>query len=109
MVAVVCFDSPIAIAMTGVITTITGSFINAYPNKHLIGYSYLEQMKDIVPSLIASIAMLLGVLAVELLVLPDIVTLVVQIVTGAGLYTIISAVFRMAPFRVILMLVRQKT
>lgn len=102
MVAVVCFDSPIAIAMTGVITTITGSFINAYPNKHLIGYSYLEQMKDIVPSIIASIAMLLGVLAVELLVLPDIATLVVQITVGVGLYAAISAVFRMEAFRMII-------
>lgn len=106
VVAVFCFDSPIAIAMTGVVTAITSSFINAYPNKQLIGYSYFEQMKDILPSLAISAVMLLGVLAVELLALPEVMTLIMQVLVGVALYVVLSAVFRLEPFMMLLQMVR---
>jgi hypothetical protein len=64
VIAVFCFESPIAIAMTGAFTTIISCFINASPNKKLIGYSYLEQMKDILPSFAAAVVMLAAVLAI---------------------------------------------
>lgn len=102
VIVVACFDSPIAIAMTGVFTTVTSSFINAYPNKKLIGYSYYEQMKDILPSMVASIAMMAVVLLVGLLELPLIVLLAVQVVVGCVLYVMISAMMKLKGFTLLL-------
>ena len=105
-VAVYCFDSPVAIAMTGVVSAFSSSFINAYPNKKLIRYSYLEQIKDILPSLAVSVVMLIGVLSVELLAFPDIVTLALQVIVGAVLYVVISAALRLEPFLTLLDMVQ---
>lgn len=102
VVAVFCFDSPIAIAMTGVFTTFTSCFINAYPNKKLICYSYLEQIKDILPSFALSILMLGCVLAIQLLKLGSFVTLVLQVLAGAAVYIVLSAALRLKPFRLLL-------
>ena len=102
VIAVFLFDSPIAIAATGTITGLISCFINAYPNKRLIDYSYLEQMRDILPSFLLSFAMLGCVLAVELLGQGPIVTLLIQVVTGAAVYVFLSFALRIAPFRLAL-------
>ena len=39
------------------ISTVSSSFINAFPNKKLLGYSYIEQIKDILPSTAVSVLM----------------------------------------------------
>ncbi|MBE6855980.1 MAG: lipopolysaccharide biosynthesis protein, partial [Ruminococcus sp.] len=94
IIAVVFFDSPIAIALTGAITSVIGCFVNAFPNKKLIGYSYFEQMKDMVPSLISSLVMFACVLLIQLLNLPSMVTLIIQVITGIVVYAVISLVFK---------------
>ncbi len=99
LIAVFCFDSPIAIALTGVFTTVTSTFINAFPNKKLIGYSYLEQVKDLLPSLLVSLAMFGLVYAISFLNLPSIVLLVLQIFAGVVIYIALSAVFRLKGFK----------
>jgi hypothetical protein len=108
VVAVFCFDSPIAIAMTGAFTTVTSCFINAYPNKKLIGYSYFEQMRDILPSFTAAVVMLGTVLAVGLLGMGTVATLAVQILVGVVVYVAFSAVFRLEPFRLLLQMLKKK-
>jgi len=99
--AVVLFKSPIAIAMTGVITAFTSSFINAFPNKKLVNYSYLEQMKDVLPSLICALLMFGSVWAVQLLALGSLATLAIQLVVGVGVYVGLSALIRLEPFRLL--------
>ena len=108
VIAVVCFDSPIAIAMTGVFTALISGFINAFPNKTLIGYSFGSQLRDIAPSFFLSVAMLVCVLAVEKLGLPDIVTLVTQVAVGAAVYIGLSAALGLQPFRQLLCGLRSK-
>ncbi len=98
IIAVVCFDSPIAIAMTGVFTAGIGFLVNASPNKKLIGYSYFEQIKDILPSLLAALVMFVAVLAVGKLALNNILILIIQVVVGATVYVAISAIFKLKPF-----------
>ncbi len=105
-IAVFCFDSPIAIAMTGIYSTCINCFANALPNKKLIGYSYFEQVKDFMPSLLASLVMCGVVLAVELLALPDLATLVLQILVGVAVYLAISAAAGLVPFKMLLNLLR---
>lgn len=101
-IAVFCFDSPIAIAMTGVITTGLGWLVNAYPNKKLINYSYFEQICDIVPSFVMSLVMCGGVLLIGTMNLSTVLKLVIQILFGIILYLFLSVVFRPYPYRLLL-------
>ena len=102
VIAVLCFDSPIAIAMTGVITTFISSFINASPNRKLVGYSYFEQMMDILPSFIMSIIMLGAVLLIGQLQLHNILIICIQVVAGVVIYVGLSAITRAKPFMFVL-------
>lgn len=102
VIAVFCFDSPIAIAMTGVFTTFISCFVNAFPNKKLIDYSYGEQMRDILPALLISLAMCGCVLLVGMLKLPAFALLMLQIVTGVLVYAGASMAFKVPAFGMLL-------
>ena len=56
-VSVFCFDSVLVIAAGSVVSTLIATFVNAAPNKKLLNYSYLEQVKDLLPSLGMTAAM----------------------------------------------------
>lgn len=101
VVAVLCFDSPIAIAMTGVITTVVSCFINSYPNKKLVGYSYFEQMKDILPSLLLSVLMGVVILLVGMLRIHAFFLLLIQVTLGIAIYLGASVILKPAPYRFI--------
>lgn len=107
-IAVFCFHSPIAIAMTGVFTVLISCFINASPNKKLIGYSYFEQMRDLIPSFLAAVVMLGAVLAVQLLNLSLILTLATQVAVGVMVYVGLALVCRLRPMLLLLQLLRKK-
>ena len=62
------------------------TIINAFPNKKLLDYSFVEQWKDIIPSLIISLLMGVIVLSIELFKLNEYLTLIIQIVVGAITY-----------------------
>ena len=62
------------------------TIINAFPNKKLLDYSFIEQWKDIIPSLIISLLMGVIVLSIELFNLNVYLTLIIQIVVGAIAY-----------------------
>lgn len=59
--AIWLFRSPIGIAMSAVVTAPLGSFVNAFPNKKLLDYGFIEQMKDFLPSFVLSLVMGVGV------------------------------------------------
>lgn len=106
IIAMTCFHSPIAIAMTGAVTTILGCFVNAFPNKKLIGYSYFEQMKDMLPSFVMAVIMLAGVLLMQLLGLSSVVMLLVQVLTGIIIYLVLSVIFKPAGFTMLKDIIR---
>lgn len=72
--------------------------INSWPNRKLLNYGYLEQLKDILPSIIAALIMGAGVLMIEFLGLPSVICLIVQIICGAIIYLFISIVFKFEAF-----------
>lgn len=75
-----------ALAIGAVIGDLLGSFLNAYPNRKLLDYSYLEQLKDITPSVILSLSMGIIVYAVRIISLPIGFTLLLQIGVGMMFY-----------------------
>jgi O-antigen/teichoic acid export membrane protein len=81
------------------ITAVIGSMINAFPNKTLLGYSYREQCKDIMPSLVLSIIMGAAVYSINFLVLYNWLTLLLQIIIGLVLYIGMAYLFKLECFR----------
>ena len=72
------------------LTSLTGQLINTWPNKKLLNYGYLEQIKDILPSIIMSITMGLCVYPIIFLGLNKTITLIIQVVLGSALYICFS-------------------
>ena len=102
VLAVVYFDSPISIAATGLITTWISWGVNAHPNKKLLGYSFREQLIDLLPSILFAGIMYIIVIAVQFIGLNMVLTLVVQVFTGIFVYLVLSVVFKPAPYRFLL-------
>lgn len=90
------------IVFGSVITTIISSFVNAFPNKKLLGYSWFEQMKDLLPYLGLSILMGVPVYMMNYLFLTlgwnMYLVLGLQIITGVFLYVGMSWVLRLKIF-----------
>lgn len=84
------FHSPIAIALGGAIAGILSTFINAHPNKKLLSYGYLEQMKDILPSFVIAIIMGLGLWWLTRLHLQPFLLLLFLTFIGAAFYLAIA-------------------
>lgn len=101
-IAIYCFDSPIAIALTGVFSAISSSFINAYPTKKLIDYGYLEQMKDILPPMLAALVVFGIVSSIQLLNLGILITLVLQILVGVLIYVGLSSILKLEAYKILL-------
>lgn len=98
----------LAIALTGIITGIISTFINAYPNGYLLKYSYLEQIKDILPSFLCALAMALLVYFGGNFAEDIYFKLLMQIVVGLLGYVLISKLFKLDSFEYIIALIKQK-
>ena len=68
------------------VTSVIFAFINAYPNKKLINYSFMEQIKGIAPYLFISLFMYFVVSILNLLVVNYVLKIVIQVLVGAVIY-----------------------
>ena len=95
LVTVLCFDSVMAIAWGGVISSVVSAAVNAHPNKELINYGYLEQLHDILPTVVLSLIMFGVVYAMNALALPTALLLVLQVIAGIVVYGGLAVLFRL--------------
>ena len=100
--------SPLMMALGTVFSGVISSFINSYPNKKLLNYSYLEQMKDILPSIVLSIIMGVITYSVIFLGLPDLVTIILQIIVGGVIYILLSYIVKLECFMYLLNIIYKK-
>ena len=91
-----------AIAYGLLIVSIVSQLINSWPNKKLLNYSYLDQLKDFLPSTVLSVVMGSIVYAVELLGVGNMKTLIIQIFVGSIVYVLISILFKFESFEYII-------
>lgn len=75
-----------AMAYSFLVTTILNQIINSWPNKKLLNYSYLEQVKDMMPQILLSLGMGAAIYAVSFLHLSASLTLLIQIPLGVLVY-----------------------
>lgn len=99
--------SVMAMAYSLLVTSVLSQIINSWPNRKLLNYSYIEQLKDILPGILLAVFMGLCVYCVSFLKLPDAVTLLIQVVLGAGIYIIGSKVFHLESYAYVLNMIRQ--
>lgn len=79
-------------------TSVLSQIINSCPNKKLLNYSYIEQLKDILPGILLAVVMGCCIYPIQRLGLPDIVTLLIQIPLGAGIYFGTSVLLKLDSF-----------
>lgn len=90
------------IALTSILTTLISSFINAFPNKKLLGYGYLEQIKDLLPAIGLSVLMGVPVYLMNFIPMNVYALLCLQVLTGAAIYLAASIAFKSESFGFIL-------
>lgn len=90
-----------AMAYSMLVTSFISQVVNSFPNKKLLNYSYLEQIKDMLPQIILSLVMGVIVYAVTFLKLSSIITLVIQIPVGVLVYWIGSKLFHLESYEYI--------
>ncbi len=80
-----------AMAYSLLLSSVLSQIINTWPNRKLLDYSYPDQLKDILPSILLAVGMGICVWLVSLLHLSDVITLLLQIPLGAAIYIGVSA------------------
>ena len=95
-----------AMAYSLLISSVLSQIINSWPNKKLLNYGYLEQLKDILPGIILAVVMGICVYGIEWLGLSDIVTLVIQVALGMIIYLGISKILKLESYEYLMTIVR---
>ena len=72
--------------------------INAWPNRKLLDYTVLQQLRDIFPAVALSVVMAAILLPVTQLGLPDLVKLLIMVPAGIAIYVGGSKLFRLDSF-----------
>lgn len=80
--------------LSGVIST----FVNAWPNRKVIGYSYIEQVKDICPAFLLATVSAAVAFPIGMLALPDVAVVLLQADVMAACYLGLSKLFKVEAF-----------
>lgn len=78
--------------------SVISQIINSWPNKKLLNYGYLEQLKDIIPGILLAIGMGICVYFISFFNLSNILILALQIIVGAIIYIGVSAMLHVESF-----------
>ena len=109
-------DSVIVIALSSILAEIVCMFVNAWPNKKIIGYTLKEQLLDILPATLLSIVMGCAVFAVgfipfdlfiESRFLVCVIDLLLGLITGLAVYVLTSKLFKVESYSYIIATVKE--
>ena len=83
------------------LTSVLSQIINSWPNRKLINYSYIEQLQDILPSILISVFMGICVSLVNIFKLPILIKLIIQIILGVLIYISMSEFLKLESYKYI--------
>lgn len=89
---------PLAIACSLIVEAFLSHIINCFPNRKLISYGYLKQLRDVFPTILLTAVMGIAVYSIQFLPLPSILILLLQIVVGLTVYVGGAAIFKFEAF-----------
>lgn len=98
--------SVMAMAYSLLVTSVLSQIINSWPNKKLMNYSYIEQLKDILPGILLAAFMGGCVYCVNFLHLNNWLTLIIQVPLGVIIYIGLSALFKLESFTYVLNMIK---
>ena len=94
-------------AIGRVVSGVTATFINAFPNKKILGYSYVEQVKDILPSMCLSFIMAIVVYRIDFLPMKPISILLIQVVSGVIIYVMLAKLFKLEIYQYFIVTIKE--
>lgn len=97
----------VAMAVGRVVSGIICTFVNSYPNRKILNYSYVEQLKDILPSALIAVAMAVVVYIIGFIPLQAIFVVLIQIIAGIIFYILVSKIFRLETFAYLIQTVKE--
>lgn len=109
MIVAVMYRGVMAIAVSAMVVTFFAALVNSTPNRTYLKYSYREQLADLVPSILLAAVMGLFVYVTGMLQLPEIVSMILQVIVGAGVYLFLSWILKIRSFEYLLTTVRSFT
>lgn len=87
-----------AMAYSLLLSGVLSQIINSWPNRKLLKYGYLEQVKDFAPGILLAVGMGVCIYFIGFIPLPIALTLVLQIIAGAVIYIALSAFLKLEEF-----------
>lgn len=101
LLVVMWFGVP-AIVISLAALNVLFTYVNAFPNKRLLGYTFKEQVTDIFPPLLLAAVMMGAVMLLGSVIANMYLRMAVQIVLGAVLYVLLSLVTKNREFAYLL-------
>ena len=95
-----------AMAYSLLLSSVISQIINSWPNRKLLGYGYLEQVKDFAPGILLAVGMGGCVYFVGYLPFLTLTTLLIQVIVGATIYIGVSALLKLEEFEYLLGMVK---
>lgn len=92
------FISPMAMAYSLLVTSVLGQIINSWPNRKLLGYSYENQLMDMLPQILLSAFMGAIVYCIQFIGFGSLLTLIIQVPVGVIVYYLGSKIFHIDSF-----------
>lgn len=80
------------------ISSILSQIINSSPNRKLLNYGYMEQLKDVMPGILLALVMGISVYLITWIGLPDMLTLCIQVIMGGIIYLGFSKLLRLESY-----------
>lgn len=106
LVASFVFHSVFLIAISTLISTFVSVICFMYSISKRISYRWMEQLHDILPSILVGTVMYVGVSLLQKLTLAPIIMLCIQVVAGMAIYVACSIAFRIEAFNNVLAMVK---
>lgn len=95
-----------AMAYSLLLSSVLSQIINSWPNRKLLNYGYLEQVRDFAPGIFLAVIMGICVYFVGFLPFSLIIILLIQTVVGAVIYIGVSAILRLEEYEYLVGMVK---
>ena len=90
--------SVLAMAYSSLAVSVASQLINSWPNRKLLDYKYGDQFRDMLPQILVAAAMYVPCYMVTMLGFNDVITLVIQVLSGVVFYIGLSKLFKLEAF-----------
>lgn len=98
MILAVMYRGVMAIALTALGVTCFAAVVNSTPNRKFLGYTYREQIWDLLPSVALASVMAVCVYFAGRIPAPAAAGIVIQIAVGVSVYVLLSKLCRVSQF-----------